>query len=60
MKDLGGASYVLAIEIHRDRIKGVLDLSQKAYIKKVLKMYNMHECSTTPAPFTKSDKLGTF
>jgi hypothetical protein len=26
MKDLGGASYVLGIEIHRDRRKGVLGL----------------------------------
>jgi hypothetical protein len=23
-------------------------------------MYNMHECSTTPVPFMKRDKLGTF
>jgi hypothetical protein len=37
MKDLGDASYVLGIEIHRDRTEGVLGLSQKAYIQKVLK-----------------------
>jgi hypothetical protein len=60
MKDLGDASYVLDIEIHRDRTKGALDLSQKAYIKKVLKRYNMYECSTTPVPSMKGDKLGTF
>jgi hypothetical protein len=34
MKDLGEASFVLGIEIHRDRRKGVLRLSQKAYIEK--------------------------
>jgi hypothetical protein len=60
IKDLGDASYVLDIEIHRDRTKGVLGLSQKAYIEKVLKMYNMHECSTTYVPFMKGDKLGIF
>jgi hypothetical protein len=38
----------------------VLGLSQKSYIEKVLKRYNMHECSTTPIPFIKGDKLGTF
>jgi hypothetical protein len=38
----------------------VLGLSQKAYIEKVLKRYNMHECSVTPILFTKVDKLGTF
>jgi hypothetical protein len=39
MKDLGDASYVLDIEIHRDRIKSVLGLSQWAYIEKMLKRY---------------------
>jgi hypothetical protein len=37
VKDLGAASYVLGIEIYRDRTKGVLDLSQKAYIEKSAK-----------------------
>jgi hypothetical protein len=60
MKDSGDASYVSGIEIHRDRTKGVLDLSQKAYIKKVLKGYNMHKCSTTLVPLMKDDKLETF
>jgi hypothetical protein len=60
MKDLGDASYVLGIEIHQDRTKGVLGLSQKAYIEKVIIRYNMHECSTMPIPFMKGDKLGTF
>ena len=35
MKDLGEASFVLGIEIHRDRSKGVLGLSQKAYIERI-------------------------
>jgi hypothetical protein len=58
MKDLGDASYVLGIEIHRDRSKGVLGLSQAAYIKKVLKRYNMHQCSGIAAPVVKGDKFG--
>ena len=37
MKDLGEASFILGIEIHRDRRRGVLGLSQKAYLEKVLK-----------------------
>ena len=37
MKDLGEASFVLGIEIHRDRTKGVLGLSQKTYIEKILR-----------------------
>jgi len=60
MKDLGEASYVLGIEIHRDRSNGILGLSQKIYIEKVLKKYNMHKCSASPAPIVKGDKFGTF
>jgi hypothetical protein len=37
IKDLGDASYILGIEIHRDRTRGMLSLSQKAYIEKVLR-----------------------
>jgi hypothetical protein len=53
MKDLGEASYVLGIQIHRDRKNGVLRLSQKAYLKKVLKKYNMHKSNATPTPIVK-------
>ena len=60
MKDLGEASFVLGIEIHRDRRKGVLGLSQKAYIEKILKKFSMHKCSPSPAPIVKGrDENGT-
>jgi hypothetical protein len=60
IKDLGEASYVLGIEIHRDRTKGVSGLSQKAYIEKMLARYNMDKCSATPVPFAKGDKFGDY
>ena len=41
MKDLGDASFVLSIQIHRDRSRGILGLSRKSYIEKVLKRYGM-------------------
>ncbi|WJZ88075.1 hypothetical protein VitviT2T_007407 [Vitis vinifera] len=41
MKDLGNASLVLGIQIHRDRSRGILGLSQKAYIDKVLSRFGM-------------------
>jgi len=37
MKDMGEATYVLGIIIDRDRSRGFLGMSQKAYIDKVLK-----------------------
>ena len=57
MKDLGDASYVLSIEIHRDRDQRVLGLSQKAYIEKMLKRSNMDKCNTSPVPIQKGDKF---
>ena len=60
MKDLSEASFVLGIEIHQDRSKGVLGLSQKAYIQKILKKFSMHKCSPSPAPIVKGDRYGDF
>ena len=41
MKDLGNASFVLGIEIHRDRSQGILGLSQRNYIEKVFNRFGM-------------------
>ena len=60
MKDLGEVSFILGIEIHRDRRKRVLGLSQKAYLEKVLKKYSMHACKLSPAPIVKGDRFGKF
>ncbi|RVW73223.1 Retrovirus-related Pol polyprotein from transposon TNT 1-94 [Vitis vinifera] len=57
MKDLGEASYVLGIKILRDRANGVLKLSQRAYIEKILKRFNMHNFKSTKAPIVKGDKF---
>jgi hypothetical protein len=60
MKDLGETSFVLGIKIHRDRRKGVLGLSENAYLEKVLKKFSMHACNPTPAPIVKGDKYESF
>ena len=60
MKDLGEASFVLGIEIHRDREKKILGLSQKAYLEKVLKKYSMQNYKSSPAPIVKDDIYGEF
>jgi hypothetical protein len=41
MKDFGEASYALDLKIHRDQNKSILELSQQAYIDKILKRYGM-------------------
>ena len=55
MKDLGEASYVIGIEIHRDKSCGLLGLSQKNYIEKVLKRFNMQNCFSNVALVMKWD-----
>ena len=57
MKDLGDASYVLGIQIHRDRSRCILGLSQKAYINKVLERFNMQNCAPGDTPVAKRDKF---
>ena len=41
MKDMGKASYVIGIQIYRERSRGILGLSQDTYIKKVLERFWM-------------------
>lgn len=57
MKDLGEASFVLGIEIHRDRSRGFLGLSQRAYIDRVLEKFNMKTCAPGDVPIVVGDKL---
>ncbi|KAL0559465.1 hypothetical protein IC582_004076 [Cucumis melo] len=57
MKDMGEASYVIGIEIFRDRTHGLLGLSQKAYINKVLKKFKMDKCSSSVVLIQKGDKF---
>jgi hypothetical protein len=50
MEDLGHVSLVLGIQIYRDRSQGILGLSQKSYIKKVLKRYGMQDSKPIDTP----------
>ena len=45
MKDLGEASYGLRIPIICDRPSSILRLSQRKYIKRILKRFNIQLCS---------------
>ena len=55
MKDLEEASYVLGIQILRDRPSGILRLSQQTYIERILKRFNIQSCSSVKAPIVKGD-----
>uniref|UniRef100_A0A2N9GAP2 Reverse transcriptase Ty1/copia-type domain-containing protein n=1 Tax=Fagus sylvatica TaxID=28930 RepID=A0A2N9GAP2_FAGSY len=57
MKYMDEATYVIRIEIFRDRSRGISGLSQKAYIERVLERFKMENCSASVAPIQKGDKF---
>ena len=57
MKDMGDATYVIGIKIHRDGFWGLLGLSQETYINKVLERFRMKDCSPSIAPVVKGDRF---
>ena len=59
MKDLGAAKKILGMEIVRDRKSRVLHLSQKNYIERILRRFNMHEAKPVNTPFAAHFKLSS-
>jgi hypothetical protein len=57
MKDIGEASYVIDIRIHRDILKDIIGLSQETYINKVLERFWMKNCLPNIALIVKGDKF---
>ena len=57
MKDLGIASHILGMHIHRDREKRLLYLSQKEYIGKVLERFHMQGAKALSTPLPTYCKL---
>lgn len=60
MKYLGNVSFVLGIEILCDRSHGVLALSKKKYVEKVLNRFNMKLCNPYAAPIQKGERPFNF
>ena len=57
MKDLGEGSYVLGIKIVPDRTNHVLQLSQRAYIDRILKRFDMYNFSPRSVLAMKGERL---
>ena len=57
MKDNGEAFYVMAIQILRDRLSGIMRLSQQTYIEHILKRFNMQSCSSGKTLIVKGDRF---
>jgi hypothetical protein len=57
MHDLGPASFILGLEIKRDRKNRKITLSQRQYIDKVLERCGMSECSPLSTPMSHSARV---
>ncbi|RDY04787.1 hypothetical protein CR513_11459, partial [Mucuna pruriens] len=57
MKDLGEASFVLGIQILRDRSQGILRLLQENYISKVLERFGMKDSKPRDILIAKGNKF---
>ncbi|XP_068649563.1 secreted RxLR effector protein 161-like [Aristolochia californica] len=57
MKDMGEASYVIGIKIHRDKFRVILGLSQETCINTLLERFQMKGCSPSVAPIVKGDRF---
>lgn len=57
MKDISEASYAISINIHKEKVKRTLELSQKASIKKHVDRFRMNDCSPIVTSIMKEDKF---
>jgi hypothetical protein len=57
MRDLGAASFLLGLEIQRDRKKRTISLSQTKYIDAILKRCGMTDCNPAKTPMATAPRL---
>lgn len=57
MKDFGDTSFVLEIQIHWDCSRDIFGLSQKSYIKKILKRCGVQDYKPGDTLVAKGDKF---
>ena len=57
IKDMGEASYVIGIKIHKNGFRDILGLSQETCINKVLERFWMKDCSPSVSPIVKVDRF---
>ena len=50
MEDLGEASFILGIDIHRDRARRTISIGQSAYVTSLLGRHGMSDCNAISTP----------
>ena len=59
MKDLGPVSFILGIQINRDRTNRRLWLNQRKHVEMILKQFNMHDSKLVSTLIPLGVKLST-
>jgi hypothetical protein len=59
MKDLGPVRKILGIEIKRNRREGILSLSQKSYVLKLLEKFSISDAKSVSVPLANHFKLSS-
>lgn len=57
MKDLGDVKYFLGLKIEYDMENGILQMSQRQYMKNVLKRFQMEDCKGISTPMESKLEL---
>jgi hypothetical protein len=57
MKDLGELKYFLGIQVHRDRERKIIHISQSGYNRIILERYGMESSKPTNTPLSSGARL---
>lgn len=57
IKDIGEASLVIGIQINHDRSCGIICLSHKEHVERILSRFSMQNCAFRDVPIAKGDRL---
>jgi hypothetical protein len=59
LRDLGPTSFLLGVEVKRDRSKRTLTLSQRRYILDILERFEMSDCNEVATPLDPNIRLNS-
>ena len=55
IQDLDECQWILNMEVTRDRERGTITISQQSYLERVLKRFNMQDCTPVHTPYNSDD-----
>ena len=56
MEDLGEATFILGVDIRRDRPRRAISIGQSAYVTSLLERHGMSECKAVSTPMERASK----